>query len=157
MIKRLMMAAPVAALVLGSSFAMAAETITVQLRADVPANDFYVRPVAGTDLSRVQTMIWNIASNRLDALRVDLDMRSTTRGINAKLDLVPELVGGSNRIPLVVKVGTTTLTTASGLVAAAATVANGARNTLSIEPTANATFAPGSYTGTVSVIFEPAA
>jgi hypothetical protein len=157
MIKRFMMAVPVVALVLGSSLATASETITVQLRADVPTNDFYVRPVAGTDLSRTQTMTWNVAASRLDTLRIDLDMRHTTRGINAKLDLVPELVGGANRIPLVVKVGTTTLSTATGLVAAAAVVQNGARNTLSIEPAASAVYAPGSYTGTVSVIFEPAA
>ena len=158
MIKRFLMAAPVVALVVGSSFAMAAETVTVQLRADIPSSDFFVRPVAGVDLSKVQNMNWNVASSKLDSLKIDLDMKNTTRGINAKLDLAPELFSGADKIPLQIKVAGTTLSTTSTLVAAAERVRAGTRDALIIEPvTTTPRPEAGVYTGTVSVIFEPAA
>ncbi|OIN53167.1 CS1 type fimbrial major subunit [Pseudomonas costantinii] len=158
MIKRFLMAAPFAALVFSSSFAMAAETVTVQLRADIPSDDFYVRPVAGVDLSRVQSMNWNAASSRLETVNINLDMRNTAGGINARLDLAPELFSGSARIPLTVRIGNTAVTTNATSIAAATRVVAGARDTLTIAPTSNAVRpAAGNYTGTVSVIFEPAA
>jgi hypothetical protein len=158
MIKRFMMAAPVAALVLGSSFAMAAETITVQLKADVPSAEFYVRPVAGVDLSKVQNMNWNVTGNKFDILKIDLDMKNTTKGISAKLDQPAELVG-PGKIPLTVKVAGKALNpTTPVTVATADAVKAGVRNTLSIEQTSPATRPDtGEYTGTLSIIFEPAA
>lgn len=158
MIKRSMKAIPAALLVLGSSWAMAAETITVQLKADIPTEDFYVRPVAGTDLSQVKTMAWSTANSTLEALKVDLDMKSTAKGIVAHLDAPAELFDGRNKIALAVKVGNTAVTANSpSTVGQAADVKAGMRQTMSIEPAAGSAFEAGSYTGTVSVVFEPAA
>src|SRR5690606_16225419 len=129
-----------------------------QLKADIPSQNFHVRPVAGTDLSQVKTLAWSAATSRLNALKIDLDMKNTTGGINARLDAPAELFDGKNKIALTVKGGDATVTTSARSVAAASEVVAGARKTLSIEPvTGGAAPEAGNYTGTVSVVFEPAA
>lgn len=142
---------------LAAPVAMAAENVVVQIKASVPTTDFYVRPAAGTDLSSVQTLNWNAAKGRLDSWQGTLDMKNTAGGIQAVLDSPSRLYSGSNYLPLYVLINDRLIPeSARCRIAQHDDVKAGRRYVMEIRHDGSREVA-GSYTGAISIIFQPEA
>ncbi|WP_052672953.1 CS1 type fimbrial major subunit [Pseudomonas sp. ES3-33] len=150
------------AVLMNSSLAMAAteEAITIQLKANVPGPTFHVRPPASEDWTTVQEIRWDAQRKQLIDWSKNLEVLSTTAGINAKLVSEPELISGSNKIKLDVFVHGTKVKTTSDEVVNAADALAGRQVAFEIKPVplaGSGRHPEGNYTGTVALIFEPAA
>lgn len=162
MFKKLAFSLSSVAVLMSSSLAMAAteEAITIQLKANVPGPTFHVRPPASEDWTTVQEIRWDAQRKQLFNWSKNLEVLSTTAGIQAKLVSEPELISGSNHIKLEVFVHGNRVKTTSEEVVNAADAQAGRQVTFEIKPeqtTGAARHPEGNYTGTVALIFEPAA
>lgn len=162
MFKKLAFSLSSVAVLMSSSLAMAAteEAITIQLKANVPGPTFHVRPPASEDWTTVQEIRWDAQRKQLINWSKNLEVLSTTAGIQAKLVSEPELISGSNHIKLEVFVHGNRVKTTSEEVVNAADAQAGRQVTFEIKPeqtTGAARHPEGNYAGTVALIFEPAA
>ncbi|MCH4879839.1 hypothetical protein EQV97_20990 [Pseudomonas sp. TMW22090] len=162
MLRKLAFSLSSVAVLMSSSLAMAAteEAITIQLKANVPGPTFHVRPPASEDWSSVQEIRWDTQRKQLIDWSKRLEVLSTTAGINAKLVSEPELISGANKIKLDVFVHGKKVETTSNEVVNAAEAQAGRQVAFEIKPeqtTGSARHPEGNYTGTVALIFEPAA
>lgn len=140
-----------------SSFS--AENITVNIAASIPAADFYVRPAPGTNLSATQWLNWNVVTRELETWKTTLDMRNSSGGIIVRLDTPAVLYSANNRIDLSVILNRHEVSEYSNnnlgcIIVPVEDAAIGKRYELAIEPV-NARPPAGSYSGVVSLIFEP--
>jgi hypothetical protein len=160
MFKKLALSIPAAALLLGSSMAMADDTrenITIQLKADIPTANFHVRQPSGEDFTKEQILQWNLDKRALESWNNHLEVKNTAGAIQAKLDNEAKLIGPNGKnIGLTVKVNNIEVNTASATeVVTEADAKPGRKVDFVIQPGAGTD--PGIYTGTVALIFEPVA
>ncbi|ROM93893.1 CS1 type fimbrial major subunit [Pseudomonas brassicacearum] len=161
MFKKFAIAAPLAALALGSSVVFAASETrhTIQLTAHVPTKTFHVQPVDPDLVIRDQVLSYNPATGDLSTLRAAFDTRHTAGAIEASLESAATLFNGSDTVPLTVKFNGKDLKVGTAQeVLSEADAAAGRRVDLEIIPTKPADgYAAGDYTGTVSMIFDAVA
>ncbi|HGY1008928.1 TPA: CS1 type fimbrial major subunit [Aeromonas salmonicida] len=150
-------AAPLAMLV--SANLMAAERVEhqVTVTAQIPTEAFYVQPVGGDNwMSTPQKLAYNTYTKKLDKLTKQMDAKSTIGPITGYLTNPAVMASGSDNIGLSVKLGGVALSTSPVEVLAAEHALTGKLLELEVIP-ADATgsgYAPGSYQGVVSMIFE---
>lgn len=160
MLKKFAIAAPLAAVALGSSVVFAASETrhTIQLTAHVPTSTFHVQPVDPDLVIRDQVLNYNLATSDLSTLRAAFDARHTAGAIEASLESEATLFNGSDAVPLIVKFNGTGLKVGSPQeVLSVADAAAGRRVDLEIIPTKPAEgYVAGDYTGTVSMVFDAA-
>ena len=143
------------------------ETYDVKLKASIPSDEFHVRPVDSGWIDQVQDMEFDVATNRLKPVEKMFQYKNTAGAIQAQLDPStvgtdnsPILFNGTQNIPLSVTFNNTSISTTAKTVVSAADANTGGRANLKIAmkndaPLTLSSYA-GDYTGTVSVVFEPA-
>lgn len=158
--KKFIALAPLA-LVFASASALAVDPISHQMTvtATVPTDDFYVTPTGGGNwMNDPQNLDYNAQTKTLDTFSRQLDMKSTTGPIRAKLTSPVEISNGTaaENIGLSVMVNNVALTTTAAQVLEAPAAAAGRTVPFQIRAAAAPTggYAPGSYTGLVGMLFE---
>ncbi|MGE8391518.1 adhesin [Pseudomonas sp. BIGb0427] len=154
--KRTFLALPLALLAVGNVFAADALEKQVTVTATVPTENFYVEPVGGNWMNEPQNMAWNALRESLEPINKQLQVKSTTGAISARL-LSPAVINsGANSIGLDVAVNGTGLTTTSTPVVPAAAAAAGSRISFDIAARSAGAggYVPGNYQGIVSMLFE---
>lgn len=166
-IKSILASAVVFTAMAGQVHAADAESYDIKLKASIPADEFHVRPVDAGWIDQVQTMEFDVGTNRLQPIEKMFQYKNTAGAIQAQLDPAsvgtdnsPILFNGNQTIPLSVTFNNTAITTTANTVVSEADANTGGRTNLKVAmkndtPLALNTHA-GEYTGTVSVIFEPA-
>ncbi|MCU6336878.1 fimbrial protein [Enterobacter quasiroggenkampii] len=142
-----------------------AQSYTINLSATVPADDFQVIPVDTGWIDQTQDMGYDIATSKLKVFSKDFQYKNTAGGIQATLagnlnsDGKPQLANGSGDvIPLTVKFNNIALSKTSTTVVTADQAKSGGRTALQIAQADDKELAvSGSFTGSVAMIFEPAA
>lgn len=150
----------------GSAIAADVESYSIQLKASIPSSDFHVRPVEAGWIDQVQTMEYDLATNKLRPIDKLFQYKNTGGAIQASLD--PNftdstgssiLFSGNQTIALKVMFNNQEVTTTATDVVTAADANTGGRTNLKIESAENTALLPsshaGEYTGTVAIIFEP--
>lgn len=158
--KKFIALAPLA-LVLVSASALAVDPIAHQMTvtATVPTDDFYVTPAGGGNwMNDPQNLDYNAQTKTLATFVRQLDMKSTTGPITAKLTSPVEISNGTpaQNIGLSVLVNNVALSTTSAEVLSATLSATGQTVPFQVRA-ADAPaggYAPGSYTGLVGMLFE---
>lgn len=154
--------AAAAALILAPAAAMAATEqfpLQVTVEAVVPsATGLQISPV-GDWAGKTQTMRWNIATQRLDSIQQQVDMKSGLGAINAYLTTEAMLTSAGNAIDLAVNVAGQELQVgAANAVEVATPVEAAASKRAAVAITAAAAgeagYAHGSYQGNVFMMFE---
>ncbi|UVL59983.1 fimbrial protein [Pseudomonas sp. B21-032] len=154
--KRTFLALPLALLAVGNVFAAEPLEKQVTVTATIPTENFYVEPVGGNWMNEPQNMAWNTIRESLEPISKQLQVKSTTGAISARL-LSPAVINsGANSIGLDVAVNGTGLTTTSVPVVPAAAAAAGARVAFGIaaQSAGAGGYVPGNYQGIVSMLFE---
>lgn len=155
MFKKIAMAAPLAALVLGSSMVFAAGEArhSISLVAHVPTNGFYVVPVDPDLVSKDQDMSFSPITGTMKPVNGFFDVRNNNGSVHGSLEGVPKLIGGASIIDLEVKFNNVVLTQTPQMVVGEAESDVNYRAPVSI--TAKGTnFTPGDYTGAVTMMFD---
>ena len=154
--KRTFLALPLALLAVGNVFAADPLEKQVTVTATVPTENFYVEPVGGNWMNEPQNMAWNALRETLEPIRKQLQVKSTTGAISARL-LSPAVINsGANSIGLDVAVNGTGLTTASVPVVPAAAAAAGTLVAFDVaaQSAGAGGYVPGNYQGIVNMLFE---
>jgi len=151
----------VMALMSAQAFA-AREEHRFEVSVDIPTLGFYVIPAEANWIHLQQTLAWNLNTSKLEGLRKLFDVRHDSSAIEARLDAEPYLSNGrvEQNIYLQVSFNGKTLShepKAREVVSAAQAMAGG-RFPLEIQPIVPAGgYKPGTYHGTVQLIFNAAA
>lgn len=151
----------VMALMSAQAFA-AREEHTFEVSVDIPTLGFYVIPAESNWIHLQQTLPWNINTSTLGGLRKNFDVKHDTSAIEARLDAEPYLFNGRQDQNIYLRV------TFNGQelshdekprqVVSAAQAMAGGRFPLEIQPKVPAGgYKPGTYYGTVQLIFSAAA
>lgn len=151
----------------GAASAADVESYSIQLKASIPSSDFHVRPVEAGWIDQVQTMEYDLATNKLQPVNKLFQYKNTAGAIQASTDSNftnasgdPILYSGSQTIPLKVMFNNSEVTTTAKDVVTVSDAATGGRASLKIESASTTNLLPathaGEYTGTVAIIFEPA-
>lgn len=157
-------AALISCAVFGGVAAHAADSqsYTINLTATVPSDSFQVIPVDAGWIDQTQDMGYDIATNRLRVFEKQFQFRNTAGAIQATLtgnlstDGKPQLSNGTDVIPLAVSFNNVALSQTATTVVGAASAQAGGRTALKIEQADNkALDVNGSFSGSVSMIFEP--
>jgi len=150
--------------VLGGVAAHAADSqsYTIKLTATVPSDSFQVIPVDAGWIDQTQDMGYDIATSKLKEFEKPFQYKNTAGGIQATLtgnlstDGKPQLSNGTDVIPLAVSFNNVALSNKSTTVVEAAAAKAGGRTALKISQAEDkALDVNGSFTGSVSMIFEP--
>lgn len=150
--------------VLGSVAAHAADSqsYTINLTATVPSDSFQVIPVDAGWIDQTQDMGFDIATSKLKVFEKPFQYKNTAGGIQATLtgnlstDGKPQLSNGTDVIPLAVSFNNVALSKTATTVVEAAAAKAGGRTALKISQAEDrALDVNGSFTGSVSMIFEP--
>jgi len=159
------LAAALSCAALGSAVAQAADSqsYTINLTANVPAENFFVIPVNNGWINQTQEMGFDIATNKLQVFEKPFQYKNTSGGIQATLtgnlstDGKPLLSNGSDVIPLAVSFNGVELSKTAAPVVTAEDAKAGGRTELKITQADDAELSvSGAFTGSVSMIFEPA-
>lgn len=154
--KRMLLALPLAMLFAGAAHALDPIEKQVQVTAQVPTDAFFVEPVGGNWMNEPQNMAWNALRESLEPIRKQLQVKSTTGAISARL-LSPAVINsGANSIGLDVAVNGTGLTTTSVPVVPAAAAAAGTLVAFDVaaQSAGPSGYVPGNYQGIVNMLFE---
>lgn len=158
--KKFITLAPLA-LLLASASALAVDPIAHQMTvtATVPTDDFYVTPTGGGNwMNDPQNLDYDSQTKTLAPLSRQLDMKSTTGPITAKLTSPVEISNGTpaQNIGLSVLVNNVALTTTSSEVLSGALATTGRTVPFQIRAAAapSGGYAAGTYTGLVGMLFE---
>ncbi|CAM4019925.1 CS1 type fimbrial major subunit [Pseudomonas wadenswilerensis] len=154
--KRTFLALPLALLAVGNVFAADPLEKQVTVTATIPTENFYVEPVGGNWMNEPQNMAWNALRESLEPIRKQLQVKSTTGAISARL-LSPAVINsGANSIGLDVAVNGTGLTTTSVPVVPAAAAAAGTLVAFDVaaQSAGPSGYVPGNYQGIVNMLFE---
>lgn len=161
MIKQSAIALCVGVIACAQAFA-AREERTFEVSADIPTLGFYVLPAETNWIHLEQTLPWNRNTSKLEGLRKNFDVKHDTSAIEARLDAEPYLFNGreDQNIYLRVSFNGQELSheaTPREVVSAAQAMAGG-RAALEIQPKEPVGgYKPGTYYGTVQLIFSAAA
>jgi hypothetical protein len=161
MIKQSAIALCVGVMTCAPAFA-AREEHTFEVSADIPTLGFYVLPSETNWIHLEQALAWNINTSKLDGLRKNFDVKHDTSAIEARLDAEPYLFNGraDQNIYLRVTFNGQELSHEAKPreVVPAAQARAGGRFPLEIQPKVPAGgYKPGTYYGTVQLIFSAAA
>lgn len=156
MLKKLAFAAPLTVLAMSASMAFSATEAkhSISIVAHVPADDFYAVPVDADLVNKDQDMSFNPGTNSMREVNGHFDVLHTAGKVNARLEGVPKLIGGSKTIDLKVELNGKTLTTTSQEVVGETESNTRYRAPFKISAT-GAKPAAGDYTGVVMLVVEP--
>ncbi|EJM84508.1 hypothetical protein PMI34_04506 [Pseudomonas sp. GM74] len=155
MFKKFAIAAPLAVLALSSSavFAAGEARHSISLVAHVPTNGFYVVPVDADLVTKDQDMSYRPSTGTMGEVNGFFDMRNNNGSIHASLESVPKLISGATSIDLQVALNSVVLTTTPQMVVGETESNVNYRAPLNIKAVGT-TFAPGDYTGAVTMMFD---
>lgn len=152
-----------AAFGMGAAQAADNQSYTINLKADIPSDSFQVIPVEAGWINQTQNMGYDIASQKLQVFEKQFQYKNTSGGIQAtltgSLDSAgqPLLSNGTDTIPLAVSFNGVALKNTATAVVTADEAKTGGRTMLQIaQADDKALTVNGSFTGSVSMIFEPA-
>lgn len=138
------------------------QSYIINLTANVPSDSFQVIPVDAGWIDQAQDMGYDIATRKLREFRKDFQYKNSAGGIQATLtgnlnsDGKPQLSNGTDVIPLSVIFNNVALSRTATTVVEAAAAKAGGRTALRIAQADDmALDVSGSFTGSVSMIFEP--
>jgi hypothetical protein len=155
MFKKFAIAAPLAVLALSSSavFAAGEARHSISLVAHVPTNGFYVVPVDQDLVNKDQDMSFRPSTGTMGEVNGFFDMRNNNGSVHASLESVPKLISGATSIDLQVALNNVVLTTTPQMVVGETESNVNYRAPLNIKAVGT-TFAPGDYTGAVTMMFD---
>ncbi|WP_248731139.1 CS1 type fimbrial major subunit [Pseudomonas sp. MWU13-2517] len=136
----------------------AVERETFEVFVQIPTADFYVLPVDPQVVQREQSLPYNPVSSELSPLRAQFEVKNIGGAIGARLEELPFLYNGWNRIDLRVTFNQQELGLERTEVVSSTDAKPGKRVALeiaAIKPSGD--YRPGSYYGTVSLIFDATA
>lgn len=138
------------------------QSYTINLTATVPSTSFHVIPVDAGWINQTQDMGYDIATSKLKVFERQFQYKNTAGGIQATLtgnlstDGKPQLSNGTDIIPLAVSFNNKAVSKTATTVVDSAAAKAGGRTTLKISQASDAALTVnGSFTGSVSMIFEP--
>lgn len=138
------------------------QSYTINLTATVPSDSFQVIPVDAGWIDQTQDMGYDIAASKLKVFEKPFQYKNTAGGIQATLtgnlstDGKPLLSNGTDVIPLAVSFNNVALSKTATTVVEATAAKAGGRTALKIaQADDKALEVNGSFTGSVSMIFEP--
>lgn len=155
MFKKFAIAAPLAVLALSSSavFAAGEARHSISLIAHVPTNGFYVVPVDPDLVNKDQDMSFRPSTGTMGEVNGFFDVRNNNGSVHASLESVPRLIAGASTINLQVALNNVVLTTTPQIVVGETESNVNYRAPLNIKAVGS-TFAPGDYTGAVTMMFD---
>jgi hypothetical protein len=155
MFKKFAIAAPLAVLALSSSavFAAGEARHSISLIAHVPTNGFYVVPVDPDLVNKDQDMSFRPSTGTMGEVNGFFDVRNNNGSVYASLESVPKLIAGATSIDLQVTLNTKLLSTTPQMVVGETESNVNYRAPLNIKAVGS-TFAPGDYTGAVTMMFD---
>lgn len=155
MFKKFAIAAPLAVLALSSSavFAAGEARHSISLIAHVPTNGFYVVPVDPDLVNKDQDMSYRPSTGTMGEVNGFFDVRNNNGSVHASLESVPKLISGATSIDLQVALNNVVLTTTPQMVVGETESNVNYRAPLNIKAVGT-TFAPGDYTGAVTMMFD---
>ncbi|MBQ0399373.1 adhesin [Providencia rettgeri] len=164
MLKKSLMVTLLSGAAFASMFANAADEqhYTIELSATIPSEAFQVTPVESGWINQTQEMPYDLGTNKLQPFSKQFQYKNTSGGIQATLTNTdsngdPILSNGSDIIPLAVTFNGVKLSNEAATVVAADQAKAGGRTNLRItQKTDDALNVTGSFTGQVSLVFEPA-
>lgn len=164
MLKKSLMVTLFSSIAFSSMFANAADEqhYTIELSATIPAENFHVIPVESGWVNQIQEMVYDLGTNKLQAFSKQFQYKNTSGGIQATLNNTdsngdPILSNGTDIIPLSVTFNGVKLSNEAVTVVDADRAKAGGRTNLRItQKTDEALDMTGSFTGQVSMVFEPA-
>lgn len=133
------------------------ERETFEVSVSIPTAEFYVIPSEPDWIHQEQVMPWNPVSGRFSPLRKSFDVKNVNGAISARISAEPYLSNGyvSDNIPLVVTFNRKRLSVVADEVVSELDGRLGRRVGLevaAVEPPDG--YKPGSYYGSVHMIFE---
>ncbi|UAN54646.1 adhesin (plasmid) [Serratia sp. JSRIV002] len=138
------------------------QSYTINLTATIPSDSFQVIPVDAGWIDQTQDMGYDIATSKLRVFTKNFQYKNTAGGIQATLtgnlnsDGKPQLSNGTDVIPLSVSFNNVAISKTATTVVEAAAAKTGGRTALRIaQADDRALDVNGSFTGSVSMIFEP--
>lgn len=164
MLKKSLMVTLLSGATFASMFANAADEqrYTIELSATIPSEAFQVIPVESGWINQTQEMFYDLGTSKLQDFSKQFQYKNTSGGIQATLTNTdsngdPILSNGSATIPLAVTFNGVKLSNKAATVVAADQAKVGGRTNLRItQKTDDALKVTGSFTGQVSMVFEPA-
>jgi hypothetical protein len=155
MFKKFAIAAPLAVLALSSSavFAAGEARHSISLIAHVPTNGFYVVPVDPDLVNKDQDMSFRPSTGTMGEVNGFFDVRNNNGSVHASLESVPRLIAGATTINLQVALNNVVLSTTPQIVVGETESNVNYRAPLNIKAVGT-TFAPGDYTGAVTMMFD---
>lgn len=134
---------------------------TINLSASVPSDSFQVIPVDTGWIDQTQDMGYDIATSKLQVFEKQFQYKNTAGAIQASLtgnlnNGKPQLSNGTDVIPLAVTFNNVALSDSAATVVAVDAAKAGGRTALRISQATDAALTVnGSFTGSVSMLFEP--
>ncbi|EJM64998.1 hypothetical protein PMI30_03458 [Pseudomonas sp. GM50] len=155
MFKKIAFAAPLAVLALSSSVVFAAGEArhSISLVAHVPTNGFYVVPVDPDLVNKDQDMSFRPSTGTMGEVNGFFDVRNNNGSVHASLESLPKLISGASTINLQVALNGMVLSTTPQMVVGETESNVNYRAPLNIKAVGT-TFAPGDYTGAVTMMFD---
>ncbi|MDL5593322.1 CS1 type fimbrial major subunit [Bacillus subtilis] len=155
MFKKIAITASLAALALSSSVTFAAGEArhSISLIAHVPTNGFYVVPTDSDLVNKDQDMSFQPSTGKMRDINGFFDVRNNNGSVHASLESVPQLIYGSDTIPLEVSFNNKVLTQTPQMVVGESESDVNYRAPLKITAKGT-TYNPGDYTGTVAMTFD---
>lgn len=142
-------------LALGASGIEAApETRALSFATTIPAPSFVIAPTGGWPAAET-VIAYDAALGTFKPYVLELDVTNVNANVTAKLSAVPQLVAGTNKIPLTVTIKKVALSTKPTTIRAKAATAE--KMPLEIVATpSNVPYAAGTYKGAVTIVFDAA-
>ncbi|WP_085699769.1 CS1 type fimbrial major subunit [Pseudomonas sp. B26(2017)] len=155
MFKKIAITASLAALALSSSVTFAAGEArhSISLIAHVPTNGFYVVPTDTDLVNKDQDMSYQPSTGKMREINGFFDVRNNNGSVHASLESVPQLIYGSETIPLEVSFNNKVLTLTPQMVVGESESDVNYRAPIKIRATGSS-FPSGDYTGTVALTFD---
>lgn len=155
MFKKIAITASLAALALSSSVTFAAGEArhSISLIAHVPTNGFYMVPTDTDLVNKDQDMSYQPSTGKMREINGFFDVRNNNGSVHASLESVPQLIYGSETIPLEVSFNNKVLTLTPQMVVGESESDVNYRAPIKIRATGSS-FPSGDYTGTVALTFD---
>ncbi|PQZ95417.1 MULTISPECIES: CS1 type fimbrial major subunit [Pseudomonas] len=158
MLKKLAVAAPLAAIAMTASMAFAVDDArtAINIQANIPTKQFHAQP-RDPNFGKDETMNYNPVSGELSSLRATFDVKNTDGSINAYIEGGPTaaaLYNGSNSIALTNTFNGVVLTGTSQEVMDDPQSTPGTQADLVITPAKPTETQNGLYTASYTVIFD---
>ncbi|MFJ3882446.1 CS1 type fimbrial major subunit [Streptomyces sp. NPDC090077] len=126
---------------------------SISLVAHVPTNDFYVVPVDPDLVNKDQDMSYSPSAGTMGEVNGFFDVRNTNGSVHGSLESVPKPASGADTADLKAEFNNQELATTPQMVVGEAESDVNFRAPLRI-PAKGTSFAPGDYTGAVTMMFD---